>query len=153
MNWLIIFLFSFWFLFDVRADLSVESQTSKVPTTSKKQAQVIPMEATFKFFASSYSPNIPEGSFMMSGTFNNKSRELLLSGTKWIKRPLNYEMVTLKGKINDEATSFKGRVDFEGCKEFVLKRTTVENSSPFAGKWEGSYICAQGVTGLTLTLQ
>jgi hypothetical protein len=111
------------------------------------------IKALFQFYSTTYSPKVPTGSFSMEGSFDEKDRILSLTGTEWIKRPENYEMVSLKGTINSESTSFTGRVLFEGCKEFVLKRTSRVAGSPIAGKWEGSYICAQGVTGLTLTVK
>lgn len=136
------------------ADIAVPAvKKAKIGKAVKKEVKLIPMEAIFNFNASSYSPKVPEGSFAMVGSFNTQTRELILTGDHWIKQPPDYDMVNLKGKINDDGTSFNGRVIYDGCKEFVLKRTDREPTTPLSGKWEGSYICHQGVTTLKLVIK
>lgn len=135
------------------ADLDPLVITKTSDTEQKKVEGRFPINANFNFSASAYNPAIPEGSFSMRGTFDKKSRVLNLKGESWIKRPANYELVDLTGKINKEGTSFRGRVKFDGCKEFILKRTSRGGETPYSGSWEGSYICAQGVTSLKLILK
>jgi hypothetical protein len=139
--------------FGAMADLeSVKLPKGPLPS-DKQESLVRSVKAIFQFSSTSYSPNVPSGSFSMGGAFDERSRVLDLKGISWIERPENYDMVPLKGKINAAGTSFTGRVAYEGCKEFVLKRTKKEDHNSYSGKWEGSYICGQGVTSLVLTVK
>lgn len=113
----------------------------------------ISMGAIFHFYATAKSPSVPTGIYSMQGSYNTKSGELKLGGTNWVKRPNGYDMVPLSGVIDEKAGTFTGRIEFQGCKEFTLYRTLNNTGSPVAGKWEGSYTCSQGETGLTLTLK
>jgi hypothetical protein len=89
----------------------------------------------------------------MEGLYNEKTGRLNLASVKWINKPPgDIGMVPLSGSVTEDKMGFTGRVEFTGCKTFDLKRIKVESGSPIAGVWKGSYICSQGSTGLTLTL-
>lgn len=136
-------------------------QTSPVVKTKVKKKKIVPepqklitygVRAEFKFYPTPGNPNLPKGSYVMQGTFNEKNRKLNLGGVSWLNRPAGYDMVPLAGEIEKTHTLFKGKVDFPGCKEFTLRRVKTTANSPISGVWEGVYDCSQGPTGLTLTI-
>lgn len=124
-----------------------------IPAPKAKAESKMPIRGEFNFYATEQNPKVPSGSYIMQGTFDLQSRALDLKGASWVKRPANYEMVPLKGKISEDGSKFIGRIQFEGCKEFTLVRISREGESLYGGKWEGGYVCSQGVTGVTLTLK
>lgn len=132
----------------------VEKVPAKKPLPTKPEpAGPMVISGVFQFYPTPSSPDIESGAYAMDGSFDPESRELRLGGTSWMtKVPNGYDMVPLKGTINSNSTLFKGRIEFQGCKEFVLTRVSEIPGSPVAGKWEGSYSCGQGFTGLTLTI-
>lgn len=141
-----------------------KKETPKKPVVAKVKPKAVtptPVEktfymirSTFNFYATNSTPNIPNGSYIMSGSYNKKTGELRLGGVGWIKRPKHYDMVPLSGKIDSSQKFFRGRIEFQGCKEFILERKTKgASNSPISGDWVGSYSCTQGSTGLTLTIQ
>lgn len=119
------------------------------PKSVTKPAK-IPLSAEFNFYPSVQNPNIPSGVFKMEGVFTEKGGLLQLNGVEWVDRPPQYDMVPLVGRINEDKNLFTGRIEFPGCEEFTLKRTSVQEGSPLAGAWVGTYTCSQGSTGLTL---
>lgn len=123
------------------------------PTPEPAKPTKISIGAVFHFYATAKSPNVPTGIYSMQGTYNTKSGDLKLGGTNWIKRPQHYDMVPLSGSIDEKTGTFTGRIEFQDCKEFNLYKTQSDSGSPVAGKWEGTYTCGQGETGLTLTLR
>jgi hypothetical protein len=127
-------------------------EVPKVVETKKPVQKEILVSAEFFFYGTNAQPNIPSGSYMMKGTFDTGTGELQLGGTSWVKRPEGYDMVPLKGVINTSRTSFTGKIEFHGCKEFTLRRISTSLGSEIAGKWKGQYSCLQGETGLTLTI-
>jgi len=102
------------------------------------------------FIPTQSNPSLPSGSYHMNGTFDEATGQLQLGGSSWIKRPANYDMVPLKGNIDKATNTFRGRIEFQGCLEFVLRKETADQS--FRGSWSGTYNCTQGETGLTLTI-
>ncbi len=127
----------------------------KVVTTEapKPKPTKYSVTATFNFYGTEQNVNIPKGSYVMQGSFDEKTRELKLGGVGWLERPQNYDMVPLSGKINESENIFTGRIEFIGCKTFTLKRVTNLSGSPISGDWKGSYDCSQGMTGLTLSVE
>lgn len=137
------------------------AKTAKVPVKkapikkeiSKPMQTFFTVRATFNFYGTNSNPSIPNGSYIMSGSFDKKNGELKLGGVGWVKRPANYDMVPLMGVIDSSQKFFKGRIQFQGCKEFILERKTISKATPISGDWVGSYNCSQGATGLTLTIK
>lgn len=112
----------------------------------------IPLTASFNFYPSVQNPQIPSGTFNMEGVFTEEGGKLQLNGVEWVDRPPQYDMVPLVGRINEDKNLFIGSIEFPGCEEFTLKRTSVKEGTPLAGAWVGTYTCSQGSTGLTLTI-
>ncbi len=109
--------------------------------------------ALFNFYGTPSNPAIPSGTYRMSGTYDQASGKLFLGGTEWINQPANYEMVPLGGKVEASEDFFTGRIQFQGCKQFSLRRESSSENTPISGSWKGQYDCTQGATGLTLTIQ
>lgn len=131
-------------------EIEATPKQEKIP--SQKES-VISITAIFHFYATQANPNVPTGTYSMQGTFNHDDGELSLGGISWINRPPGYDMIPLSGRINPHANQFEGRVEFPGCQTFTLQRTTQIMNSPISGQWDGIYVCSQGETGLTLTIQ
>ena len=127
----------------------------ETPAVDKTQTtpKILNVKALFKFYATASNPNIPAGEYLMSGTFKTDTGKLSLGGLSWVNRPKNYDMVPLSGKINTSLGLFEGRIEFQGCEKFTLKRSAPGSSSPIAGEWTGIYRCSQGETGLTLKIE
>lgn len=121
------------------------------PKTEKKIVHSV--KADFYFY--SVQGQQFSGKYLMEGIYNNETGNINLGSVKWIDRPaFDIGMVPLSGTISKDKSSFTGRVEFTGCKEFSLKRVTVEKgASKISGQWKGTYTCAQGQTGLTLTIR
>lgn len=125
----------------------------KVETPSKPKKVVHSIKALFNFYATAGNPGIPEGTYRMSGIYNSETGELSLGGMEWVVQPKNYDMVPLKGKVESSQDFFTGRIQFQGCKQFSLRRESKGSGNPISGTWKGQYDCSQGVTGLTLTIE
>jgi hypothetical protein len=127
----------------------------EVPVETKpKPVEKILMgiNSTFEFYSLSGNPF--KGSFLMEGLYNKETGNLNLAPSKWVnKPPFDIGMVPLSGKVSSDKMSFTGRVEFQGCKEFNLKRIKINQGSPIAGEWKGQYVCSQGATGLSLIIK
>lgn len=110
------------------------------------------IQAKFNFYATQSNPSVPNGIYLMQGSYDMKTGKLQLGGVSWLQRPTNYDMVPLSGEINTNLETFVGRIEFQGCKQFTLQRLKKGNGSPISGEWKGTYDCTQGDTGLTLTI-
>ncbi len=127
------------------------AETKATPAPVQKPTK-IPLTASFNFYPSVQNPHIPSGTFNMEGVFTEEGGRLQLNGVSWVDRPPQYDMVPLVGRINEDKNLFTGSIEFPGCEEFTLKRTSVKDGSPLAGAWVGTYTCSQGSTGLTVTI-
>ncbi len=122
------------------------------PKSAKSEKIIHSLEAIFHFY--SVQGQQYSGKYQMEGTFNKKSGRLNLGSVKWIEKPpFDIVMVPLSGNVSKDLTSFTGKVEAKGCKEFNLKRTSIQAKGPVSGQWKGTYTCAQGSTGLTLTIK
>ena len=124
-----------------------------VKTPPKPKKTFYTVRATFNFYATNSNPNVPNGKYLMQGSYDQKTGDLKLGGVAWIDRPAQYDMVPLSGNINKNEDTFTGRVEFIGCQKFTLTRKMDNQGSPIAGQWVGTYNCSQGDTGLTLTIE
>ena len=131
-------------------EVPLEKTEAKV---TAKKITTYPVSAVFSFYSTPGNPSLPSGSYEMRGVFDEESRSLKLAGVSWIQRGPNYGMVPLTGSIESTNTLFTGKIDFDGCKLFTLKRIETINNQPISGKWQGVYDCQQGPTGLTLTIK
>lgn len=110
------------------------------------------IKAIFNFY--SVNGNKYNGKYLMEGIYNQDTGRINLGSIKWIdKPPFDLFMVPLSGTVSKDRSSFTGKVEAKDCKEFNLKRTSFDNANPIAGQWKGTYTCAQGSTGLTLTIK
>lgn len=128
-------------------------KTKAKPSPVAKTPKTFGIDAIFHFHSTPGNPNLPSGKYNMYGSFDEKTRKLQLGGVGWIERPKNYDMVPLSGTIDKSNSFFTGRIEFATCKTFNLKRVQVFEESPISGVWKGVYDCAQGATGLTLTIK
>lgn len=132
--------------------------TKETPKPVPKKVETPKLEnalvgATFSFSPKAQSNRAASGVYKMQGTFEADSRRLSLLGLKWIDKPdPRYDMVPLAGILGEDFKSFKGRIQYLGCKTFTLVKTVAIGSKPYSGKWEGTYDCAQGLTNLVLTI-
>jgi hypothetical protein len=80
------------------------------------------LKAVFAFKADPSNPDVPSGSFAMSGRLTG--RVLALDGERWIDRPGDYLMVGLRATLTgDRPSAINGRVDSEGCSTFTVERS------------------------------
>jgi hypothetical protein len=129
----------------VKTKVKVVKQTPKVKIVHS-------VTAVFDFY--SVQGQELKGKYLMEGIYNKKTGNINLGSVKWIdKPPFDIGMVPLSGVVSKDQSSFTGRVEFTGCKKFNLKRVSIINGSPIAGNWKGTYTCAQGQTGLTLSIK
>lgn len=127
--------------------------TKATPTKAVPVKKVHSVSAVFNFYETPSNPGIPVGAYRMQGRYDEKTGLLSLGGVNWMNRPKGYDMVPLSGKINAAGNLFTGRIEFQGCKQFTLRKTAkVQSSNPLTGEWKGVYDCQQGSTGLTLSI-
>lgn len=95
----------------------VTGLTLTIHATSEKTVTAI-----FSFHAVPTNPAVPSGSFRMKGELVSDPSHLRLNAGAWRKRPPGYVTVDLDGDYNPRAGEYVGRVDFDGCSDFVLRR-------------------------------
>jgi hypothetical protein len=78
----------------------------------------VPVRATFKFFPLPENPDLPAGSFTMTGVFT--ARKASLKPEAWKEQPAGWEMVALSGEVSDDNRFFRGTIEHEGCGAFGL---------------------------------
>jgi hypothetical protein len=107
--------------------------------------------ASFEYFPEAGNPDVATGSYTMTGT--NADGALALEGHEWLEQGGNYSMVGLQADIGSrsDTEALEGTVVGDGCSTFSLDR--VSTDMWYVGAWKGAYGCAQGVTGLTLTIE
>ena len=81
------------------------------------------VEADFVFSADPDNPEVPAGSFRMTGTLDGAGGLLLKQG-RWLDQPADpsYRMVDLEGRmvIGDGQAMIRGRVTTYGCQDFAV---------------------------------
>jgi hypothetical protein len=78
--------------------------------------------ATFRFGPLPENPSVPKGSYLMEGSFEAKSRRLVLKGVRWLDDSSGYLMVDLDGLLATNGQRISGKVPFAGCSNFMLER-------------------------------
>lgn len=79
--------------------------------------------ATFNFGPVPENPEVPKGSYRMTGTYDATKRHMKLSGAKWISAPFGYVMVGLDGHMTSSGQTISGYVpDLLGCTNFEIHR-------------------------------
>jgi hypothetical protein len=90
----------------------------------QKTAGTSAITATFSFGPPPENPEVPKGSYVMRGSYDQKARRVVLKGDRWLDRPSGYEMVGLDGHVVIEGDKIAGRVpDMFGCTDFEVRRT------------------------------
>lgn len=130
-----------------------EEKPEPAPKPTPKKPVQYSITATFHFYESPSNPGLPEGKYAMQGRYDRKTGELKLGGLGWLERPSGYDMVPLSGQIKEGSNIFRGRIEFQQCETFTLQRTQKTGETPISGTWKGQYVCSQGETGLTLTIE
>jgi hypothetical protein len=107
--------------------------------------------ASFEYFPVGGNPDVATGSYTMTGT--SADGALALEGHEWLEQGGDDAMVGLQADVGGrtDTEALEGTVVGTGCTTFSLDR--VSTDMWFVGAWKGAYGCAQGVTGLTLTIE
>ena len=92
---------------------------TKVPEVQPEHLQI---EAQFRFYALPENPRVPTGAFELTGTYNLALRILDLYPSKWLERPEGYDLVGVKGVLDEDGQSLKGALDGAGCGAIILRR-------------------------------
>jgi hypothetical protein len=99
-------------------------------------------------------PSVPSGSILATGSYNAKG--VTITPVKWLVEPPGYEMVGLSGATPGAkgVNTFRGSISNSACGTFLLHRpAAAPDEAAATGKWKGTYACAQGLSGLTLTIK
>ena len=78
------------------------------------------IEAQFRFYPLPENPGVPTGAFELTGTYNLALRILDLYPAKWLERPEGYDLVGVKGVLDEDGQSLKGALDGAGCGAIML---------------------------------
>jgi hypothetical protein len=79
--------------------------------------------ATFNFGPLPENPEVPNGAYRMTGTYDPAARHMKLSGVKWIDAPFGYAMVGLDGRMTQSGQTISGHVpDLLSCTDFEIHR-------------------------------
>jgi hypothetical protein len=107
--------------------------------------------ASFEYFPVGGNPDVATGSYTMTGSSSDGT--LALEGHEWLEQGGDYTMVGLQADVGgrSDTEALEGTVVGEGCSTFSVDR--VSTDMWYVGAWKGAYGCAQGVTGLTLTIE
>lgn len=90
-------------------------------TVERGKGQAI--TATFDFGPVPENPEVPTGSYHMTGTYDDAKRHMKLTGARWIDAPLGYAMVGLDGHMTPSGQTISGYVpDLFGCSNFEIHR-------------------------------
>jgi hypothetical protein len=103
------------------------------------------------FYPVPSNPSVPEGSGTYRGTLSGAT--VSLTPVAWKVRPAGYSFDDMVGALPAAGSdTFSGTV--VGCETFAVHRTVSESApSQAAGTWEGTYSCAQGLTGVHLAVR
>lgn len=82
------------------------------------------IEADFAFAPDPDNPSVPVGSFRMTGSLDQKTRQLVLKQDRWLEQPADpsYRMIDLEGAlmVGDGQAMIRGKVTSYGCQDFAV---------------------------------
>ena len=92
------------------------------------------VKALMHFFAAPENPDVPEGCFTLTGTFDKANGAVDLGAERWIVQPTNYLMIDLDGDVDRDGSRLRGRVigPNNSCKRFALTRAKAVRPLPEA---------------------
>lgn len=80
-------------------------------------------EGVFKFYPTVKSPNVPSGTYEVSGQYDAETKRALINPGKWINRPRGYYNTVIVGSFDAANDSFSGMFQgIVGCTSFEAKR-------------------------------
>jgi hypothetical protein len=82
------------------------------------------LTALFHFEAVPDNPDVPTGCYEMQGRFTPATGDVALSPLRWLRRPPNYVMVGLDGRLAPDGAQIEGQVQGPGCSFFRVQRST-----------------------------
>lgn len=88
------------------------------------------VRAVFYFHALAANPQVPQGCFVLHGTFDPARRRISLSPTRWLARPPFYVWTGLTGTLARGGTVLTGRIDGPACAGFSLRPSTTPPIPP-----------------------
>lgn len=80
------------------------------------------VDALFHFGRLPSNPGVPEGCFLMTGTFDPPTGRLTLIPTRWLLHPYTFVTVELDGALDPSGSQISGTVAGPGCTTFELSR-------------------------------
>lgn len=88
-------------------------------------------EALFHFYSVPENPGVPTGCFLQSGTYNERTRRLVLHGGRWLLQPDDYVTVGFSGQLDRSGRRLTGKViGPRGCTTFRMERREESASIP-----------------------
>lgn len=137
-----------------------QGKTSLVLTINDITSDGNISDATFEFGPLKENTNVPTGSYKMSGKLNKDDGSIELTGEKWIKQPVNFEMLDIHGKVDLKNHSISGYVSSQKTKvksgdlniSYIDSATLDSNIKDALGSWVGNYYANQGKTSITLKI-
>jgi hypothetical protein len=81
------------------------------------------LTALFHFEAVPDNPDVPTGCYEMQGRFTPGTNEVALAPLRWLRRPPNYVMVGLEGRLAPDGAQVEGLVQGPGCSFFRVQRS------------------------------
>jgi hypothetical protein len=80
------------------------------------------VSATYEFYAAPENPDVPDGSFRMTGTYDEG--KLVLQGSEWIEQPPGYLMVDYVSNpdLGIDPHHLFGGVQGSGCTLFTMDK-------------------------------
>jgi hypothetical protein len=87
------------------------------------------LQALFYFHALPANPDVPDGCFLMQGSFDVATQVLSLTPTTWLLRPGGYVWVSLAGRLGPDGV-LAGDITGPGCSEFSLTRSDTSAPMP-----------------------
>jgi hypothetical protein len=66
-------------------------------------------------------PTDAAGQFLMAGTFDEQTGDVMFGAGPWIIHPENYVTVGMRGRMSKDGVHFMGHIDGPGCGGFRLR--------------------------------